>query len=68
MWSSEDRQTFVINATSMEDPAAWGIIALDMMKHAARAYAHAGAGAKGDVYKRILAGFAAEMQNPTEPL
>ena len=68
MWSSEDRQTFVLNVAPVDDPAAWGIWALDFMKHAARAYEQLDGRSREDAYKRILAGFAAEMQNPTEPL
>ncbi len=38
------------------------------MKHAARAYQQLDGRSKEEAYKRILAGFTAEMQHPTEPL
>jgi hypothetical protein len=38
------------------------------MKHAARAYEHLDGRSKEDAYKRILAGFMAEMESPTEEL
>lgn len=68
IWFSEERQTLLIDASVIDEPAAWGLFALDLMKHAARAYAQRGGISKEDAYKRMLAMFAAEMQNPTEPL
>jgi uncharacterized protein DUF5076 len=68
VWSSNDRQYFVIDVSKIADPAAWGIFAVDLMKHAARAYHQATGAPKEAVYKRILAGLAAEIQDPTEPL
>ena len=68
VWSSNDHQYFVIDAAHIEDPAAWGIVAVDLMKHAARAHQQATGAPKGEVYKRILAGLVAEMQDSTEEL
>ncbi len=41
--------------------------ALDLRKHAARAYQHLDGRSKEDAYKQILLGFTVEMQHPTEP-
>ena len=68
IWFSEERQTLLIDARVIDAPEAWGLFALDLMKHAARAYAQHGRISKGDAYKRMLAMFAAEMQDPSEPL
>jgi hypothetical protein len=69
IWSSGGHQYFVLDvATFREHPAVWGICALDLMKHAARAYAQLDGRSKEDAYREILGGFAAEMQHPTEPL
>lgn len=69
VWSSRGRQYFVLNVAPLrEHPGAWGIFALDLIKHAARAYQQLDGRSKEDVYKQILAGFVAEMQHPTEPL
>lgn len=68
IWSSDGHQYFVLHVAPEADPAAWGIMALDLMKHAARAYQQLDGNSKEDHYKRILAGFMVEMQNPTEPL
>lgn len=69
IWSSEGHQYYVLDVAKLgEDPAAWGICALDLMKHAARAYEQLDGRSKEDTYKRILMGFMAEMEHPTEPL
>jgi hypothetical protein len=68
VWSSRDSQYYVLNVAPYPDPAVWGILALDLIKHAARAYQHHDGRDKEDTYKRILMGFMAEMQDPTEQL
>ena len=68
VWSSEGHQYLVLNVGAIPEPAAWGICALDLMKHAARAYEQLDGRSKEETYKRILAGFIAEMEHPTEPL
>ena len=69
IWSSGGRQYFVLDVAKFgDDPAAWGICALDLMKHAARAFQELDGRSKEEAYKRVLPGFAVEMQHPTEPL
>ena len=68
VWSAGGGQSFILDVRQFQDPAAWGIFAMDLMKHAARAYEHMDGRPKEDAYKRILAGFMAEMENPTEEL
>jgi hypothetical protein len=68
IWTLDDNQYYLIDIAKYPTPEAWGIFAMDMIRHSARAFEHAGHGAKTEMYKRILAGFAAEMQDPTEPL
>ncbi len=61
IWSSGDHQYFVINVQAFADePAVWGIFALDLMKHAARAYQDLDGRSKEEAYKRALAGFMSE--------
>lgn len=66
--NADDQQTYLLDVRQFDDPMAWGIFAVDLMKHAARAYQQQGGLSKEDAYKRILAGLMAEMQNPTEAL
>ena len=68
VWSAQGHQFFVLDVSAEAEPAAWGIFAMDMMKHAARAYEHLDGRPRAEVYKRILSGFLSEMQSPTEPL
>ena len=69
VWSSEGHTYYVLDVAKLgDDPAAWGICALDLMKHAARAFEQLDGRSKEDAYKRVLMGFMAEMQHPTEPL
>jgi len=69
IWSSGGHQYFVLDVAKLgDDPAVWGMCALDLMKHAARAYQHLDGRSKEDAYKQILLGFTVEMQHPTEPL
>ncbi len=68
VWTAQDRQFFLLNAAGLPEPAAWGIVALDLMKHAARAYRRIDGRSEQDAHKRILAGFMAEMQNPSDRL
>lgn len=69
VWSSADQQYFVLNVEPYQDePAVWGIFALDLMKHAARAYTQFDSRSKEETYKQILSGFMAEMEDPTESL
>jgi len=69
VWSSQGHQFYVLHVAPFHDqPAVWGMMAIDFMKHAARAYEQLDGRSREDVYKEILVGFMAEMQNPTEPL
>ena len=67
IWESDQGEFFLLNVTD-QDPAAWGIWAVDFMKHAARAYEQLDGRSREVAYKQMLAGFMAEMQSPTEPL
>ena len=68
VWSAQGHQFFALDVSSEADPAAWGLFAMDLMKHAARAYEHLDGRPRAEAYKRILTGFMLEMQNPSEPL
>lgn len=67
IWLANEQQTFILDVRAIDDPAAWGLFAVDLMKHAARAYEQLGRD-KEETYQRILAGFMAEMESPTEEL
>lgn len=68
LWSADGGQFVSLNVQHGTDPAEWGIMIFDLVCHVARAYEQSGFGSTEENYKRVLAGFAAEMQNPTDPL
>ncbi len=69
VWSSQGHQFYVLHvAPFQEQSAVWGIMAIDLMKHAARAYEQLDGRSKEATYKQMLFGLMAEIQNPTEPL
>ncbi|MFN3686928.1 DUF5076 domain-containing protein [Salinarimonas sp.] len=52
---------------SFDDPFTWGVLLVDIARHAARIYAMEGALAEEDAYREILAGLQAEIERPTDP-
>jgi hypothetical protein len=66
VWSAPScNQQFVLR-TSWEDPGAWGLLLVDIARHAAQAYAREGQD-PGQVLDRIRALFDAEWNSPTSP-
>jgi hypothetical protein len=66
LWMAGDgSQSLTIHADPGLDPAAWGIVLIDVARHAAHAYAQRGVGTVADNYARILAGLIAELQGPS---
>lgn len=49
-----------------EDPAAWGLLLVDIARHAAKAYDHAGHVDEGEALARIREAFNAEWDSPTD--
>jgi hypothetical protein len=67
IWSVGDRHQFVLASEIWDDPAAWGLLLVDLARQAARAYAVSPKGwAEEDALARIKQGFDAEWFNPTE--
>ena len=59
-------QQFVLQ-TTWEDPAAWGLLLVDLARHAARAYAGEDI-SEADAFARIISLFRAELSSPTDTL
>jgi hypothetical protein len=57
-------QQVILRHDAWEDPAAWGLMLADIARHVARA--HAQEGQDEEVFQRILAGFRAEIESPTD--
>ena len=49
-----------------DDPAAWGLLLVDLARHAARAYGQLEVCSEAEALARIRQGFDAEWDNPTD--
>ena len=51
---------------AFEEPDMWGLLLVDIARHAARAYAHESDISEGDALARIVDMFEAEIARPTD--
>ena len=58
--------TLLVNAETIDEPFALGMICVDLMKHGAMAFAQAKGMDAGEAFETIMAGLMAELQNPTD--
>ena len=58
-------QQVILRHDAWEDPAAWGLMLVDIAQHVARAFTQEGQDQE-EVFQRILAGFCAEIESPTD--
>jgi hypothetical protein len=65
IWIVDGSQHVAISRNLWDDPAAWGLMLVDLAKHVANAYAKEGRD-KQEVLNRILEGFNAETQSTTD--
>jgi hypothetical protein len=52
---------------AFEEPDMWGLLLVDIARHAARAYAHESEFSEEEALERILDMFEAEIARPTDP-
>jgi AcrR family transcriptional regulator len=52
---------------AFEEPDMWGLLLVDIARHAARAYAHESEFSEDEALERILEMFEAEIERPTDP-
>ena len=67
IWVVADHQEFVIKPRVWGDPAAWGLLIADLMRHVARAIEKQEGRSYQDALARIREGFEAEMSMPMDP-
>ena len=53
-------------AETWSDPATWGIMLVEFVKHIADAYQNTGKGSRNDILSRIWLAFDAEWRTPTD--
>lgn len=66
VWAASGQQHVSIAADAWEDPAAWGIMLVDLLKHVARAYEANSEISYASAVQRIKQGFDAEWEEPTD--
>jgi hypothetical protein len=66
VWTANGSQHVSIATGVWSDPAAWGMMLVDLVKHIANAYAQSEGRESSQVITRIRAGFDAEWSTPTD--
>ena len=66
VWAAGSKQHVAIRAEIWEDPAAWGIMLVDLARHVANAYEQSTGAGFEEVLCRIREGFDIEWENPTD--
>ena len=67
VWAVNGQSQECVLQPTWRDPAAWGLLLVDIARHAARAYALQGDQSEEQAMGRILAGLTAELSVPTDP-
>ncbi len=65
IWAAGGKQHVSLSAEIWEDPAAWGIMLVDLARHVANFYSQERGRGKDEVLTRIKMGFDAEWQQHT---
>jgi hypothetical protein len=67
VWIAEQSQHVSIRSGAWDDPFAWGIVLADLARHIALAHELQGHAVDKDAFlERLLEGFNAEIDNPTD--
>ena len=66
VWAVDNTEHVSVNAGLWEDPAMYGLVLADLAKHIANAYKQKLNRDPRKTLARIMAGFAAEMDSPTD--
>jgi hypothetical protein len=66
VWAGSNQPQQVSLRTTWPDPAAWGLMLVDIARHASKAYADGDAIRGQEVLARIKQAFDAEWQAPTD--
>ena len=65
VWAAGGKQHVSLTAGAWSDPAAWGIMLVDLARHVANHYSHEKGLARAEVLARIKKGFEVEWATPT---
>lgn len=67
VWAALGKQHVSLRAGAWKDPAAWGIVLVDLARHLSRAYEQLGEFDENHALARIREGLEAEWANDTDP-
>jgi Domain of unknown function (DUF5076) len=66
VWASNKKQHVTLASEAWPDPAAWGIMLVDLARHVAQAFQQRTGSDPQQTLARIRQGFDAEWDSPTE--
>jgi hypothetical protein len=66
VWAASNQPQQISLRTTWPDPAAWGLMIVDIARHASKAYAGGDTAREREVLARIKQAFDAEWQAPTD--
>jgi hypothetical protein len=66
VWVLEGKQIVSIDTALWSDPAAWGIMLMDLARHISNSYAFGGERTYENALCRVLEGLDAERRSPTD--
>jgi hypothetical protein len=66
VWASDENQRIILRANEWSDAAAWGLMLVDIARHAAKAFSQQFGGTYDEALSRIREGFDAEWESPTD--
>lgn len=65
IWIVDKKIQFCINGKLWDDPGAWGVLLVDLIRHVTKVYENQGRN-KEEVQHRIRKAFEAELDHPTD--
>lgn len=65
VWGGTDMPLQSVLSTTWDDPAAWGLLLVDLARHVSKAYTQQG-WSEQEALARIKMGFDAEWESPTD--
>ncbi|MFO0925245.1 MAG: DUF5076 domain-containing protein [Pirellulales bacterium] len=66
VWAAEGKQHVTLATGLWNDPANWGILLVDLMKHISNAYEQTSEQTAEECFQRILTGLHAELSHATD--
>ena len=66
VWAIDGAQHVSLRADAWPDPAAWGLMLVDLARHIANSYEQSGSMSSGDALKRIRNAFDVEWSTPSD--